>query len=86
MFDLLPLICIVFKQPIKTAPRTNFSRVARFVKPCAVRNEDSRYEIVLGIGGMEDARAYCEVVIGRFFLFILNANFVRSHALYFTRV
>ena len=44
--DLLPVICIVFEQPIKTAPRTDLSRVVRFVKPCAVRNEDSRYEIV----------------------------------------
>ena len=44
-----PVICIVFQQPIKTAPRTDLSRVARFVKPCAVRNEDSRYEIVLSI-------------------------------------
>ena len=43
--DLLPVICIVFEQPIKTAPRTDLSRVVRFVKPCAVRNEDSRYEI-----------------------------------------
>ena len=43
--DLLPVICIVFQQPMKTAPRTDLSRVARFVKPCAVRNEDSRYEI-----------------------------------------
>ena len=45
--DLLPVICIVFQQPIKTAPRTDLSRVARFVNPCAVRNEDSRHEIVL---------------------------------------
>ena len=30
---------------------------------------------MLGIGEVEDA--YCEVVIGRFFLFILNASFVR---------
>ena len=45
--DLVPVICIVFEQPIKTAPRTDLSRVARFVKPaCAVRNEDSRYENV----------------------------------------
>ena len=44
--NLLPVICIVFEQPIKTAPRTDLSRVARFVKPtCAVRNEDSKYEI-----------------------------------------
>ena len=43
--DLLPVICIVFEQPIKTASRTDLSRVVRFVKPCAVRNEDSRYEI-----------------------------------------
>ena len=42
-----PVICIVFQQPIKTAPRTDLSRVARFVKPCAVRNEDSRYEILV---------------------------------------
>ena len=44
--DLLPVICIVFEQPIKTASRTDLSRVVRFVKPCAVRIEDSRYEIV----------------------------------------
>ena len=32
-----------FQQPIKTASRTELSRVARFVKPaCAVRNEDSK--------------------------------------------
>ena len=44
--DLVPAICTVFEQPIKTAPRMDLSRVARFVKPaCAVRNEDSRYEI-----------------------------------------
>ena len=45
MMMTLPVIWIVFQQPIKTAPRTNLSRVARLVKPCAVRNKDSRYEI-----------------------------------------
>ena len=43
--DLLPVIRIVFEQPIKTAPRADLSRVARFVKPCAIRSENSRYEI-----------------------------------------
>ena len=46
--DLLPDICIVFQQPIKTAPRTDLSRVARFVNPSMPsRNEDSRYEIAV---------------------------------------
>ena len=46
MSDLVPVICIVFEQPIKTAPRMDLLRVARFVKPaCAVRNEDLRYKI-----------------------------------------
>ena len=46
MSDLVPVICIVFEQTIKTAPRMDLLRVARFVKPaCAVRNEDSRYKI-----------------------------------------
>ena len=44
--DLVPVIWIVFEQPIKTAPRMDLLRVACLVKPaCAVRNEDSRYEI-----------------------------------------
>ena len=31
--DLLPVICIVFEQPIKTAPRTDLSRVVPFSSP-----------------------------------------------------
>ena len=40
--DLLPAICIVFKEPIRIAPQTDLSRDAR--QACTVRNEDSRYE------------------------------------------
>ena len=42
--DLLPAICIVFKEPIRIAPQTDLSRVISFRQACAVKNEDSRYE------------------------------------------
>ena len=42
------MIYVVFRKPIKIAPQTELSRVARLVKPaCAVRDEDSRYEIAV---------------------------------------
>ena len=63
--DLLPVICIVFEQPIKTAPPTDLSRVVRFVKPCAVRNEDSRYEIEVVVDMFHKSIQYALEKLGK---------------------